>query len=183
MSTQDFDGIVSSAQPTRSERGEISWKRYGVYKATIIVRDFCFGMPKTKKRNNRFQATAETLISTLPDDANPFLVETSERLLDLHRTIENTEARRRLEKWARNTIILYLICVFLLVIANGVSRIIWSDIFKESGFISDFVMNVILSTTTINIIGLGVLVLKGHFPQKESKDKKKNESSPTSSQS
>lgn len=181
MNIQDFDGIVSSAQPTRSDSTDISWKRYGIYKATVTARDFCFGKPKTKKRYSRFQATAETLISTLPEDANPFLVETSERLLNLHRTIENTEARRRLEKWARNTIILYLICVFILVIANGASRIIWPSIFKEAGFISDFVMNVILSTTTINIIGLGVLVLKGHFPQKENKDNKdnKNESSST----
>ena len=30
-------------------------------------------------------------------------------------------------------------------------------------------MTVILSTTTINIVGLGFIVLKGHFPQEKEK--------------
>lgn len=77
----------------------------------------------------------------------------------------NSSARQRLEAWACKTIIIYLVCVLLLVILNGVSRLIWPEIFTEQGFISDNVMYVILSTTTVNIIGLGVIVLKGHFPQ------------------
>ena len=44
------------------------------------------------------------------------------------------------------------------------SQIVWPEHFDKHGFITDTVMTVILSTTTINIIGLGVIVLKGHFP-------------------
>ena len=44
------------------------------------------------------------------------------------------------------------------------------------GFISDSVLTVILTTTTINVIGLGVIVLKGHFSYKEEPN---TESKPT----
>lgn len=83
----------------------------------------------------------------------------------------NSSARQRLEAWACKTIIIHLVCVLLLVILNGVSRLIWPKIFTEQGFISDNVMYVILSTTTVNIIGLGVIVLKGHFPQRHGSKK------------
>ena len=51
-----------------------------------------------------------------------------------------------------------------MVLLNGMSQIVWPEHFDKHGFITDTVMTVILSTTTINIIGLGVIVLKGHFP-------------------
>lgn len=86
------------------------------------------------------------------------------------RIMDDTKARRRLERWARNTIVAYLAAVFLLVIMNG-AWIIWNDVFTDHGFISDTAMTVILSTTTINIIGLEVIVLKGHFPNYNHNDK------------
>lgn len=108
-----------------------------------------------------FLITAKDLLMTNTHDA--FILEASRKLLGQQRTMDNTKARRRLEGWARKVIIWYLGLVGVLVVLNGVSRIIWPDIFKGQGFISDTVMTVILSTTTINIIGLGVIVLRGHF--------------------
>lgn len=99
------------------------------------------------------------------------MIETSRKLLIQQRIMDDTKARRRLERWARNTIVAYLAAVFLLVIMNGASRIIWNDVFTDHGFISDTAMTVIPSTTTINIIGLGVIVLKGHFPNYNHNDK------------
>lgn len=109
-----------------------------------------------------FSNTAQELIANNTQDS--FIIETSRKLLVQQRIIDDTKARRRLERWARNTIICYLMTVFALVVLNGVSRIVWPDVFSRHGFISDTVMTVILSTTTINIIGLGVIVLRGHFP-------------------
>lgn len=50
------------------------------------------------------------------------------------------------------------------------TEIIGSGMSVKRGFISDSIMTVILSTTTINIIGVGVIVLKRHFDK--SKDNK-----------
>lgn len=147
------------------------WGRHGGYYLALAIRGFFLGPPRPsipKSKNSRFKFVAEQLISTLPDnDADPIITGTSEKLLEQHRTIENTEARRRLEKWACRTIILYLISVFALLVLNGLSRVLWPDVFKESGFISDTVMYVILSTTTVNVIGLGLIVLRGHFQSNE----------------
>ena len=52
------------------------------------------------------------------------------------RIMDDTKARRRLERWARNTIVAYLAAVFLLVIMNGASRIIWNDVFTDHGFVN-----------------------------------------------
>lgn len=89
------------------------------------------------------------------------------------RMLEDTRARRRLERWATKAIAYYLVCVFLLIVVNGVVLILnpietteiigSSGVLVKRGFISDSIMTVILTTTTINIIGLGVIVLKGHF--------------------
>lgn len=88
----------------------------------------------------------------------------SESVVSLHRVIENTHARRRLEKWSLRVIAAYLLAVFLIIVLN------YADIpaiglpwFK----IGEKVMIAILTTTTANIIGLGLIVLRGHFLAKE----------------
>lgn len=180
---EEFNRIVDSAMPNNQtatspiKNGCPLWVRHGAYYFSINCWRFIVGPKKIKEprqKDSRFKFVAEQLISTLPDNAKPFVISTSAKLLSQHRTIENTEARRRLERWACWTIIVYLISVFLLVVLNGLSRVIWPGIFKHEGFISDSVLYVILSTTTINIIGLGLIVLKGHFPpESDSKKKKK----------
>lgn len=115
-----------------------------------------------QKKEEFFITSAQELLANNTNDA--FIIDSSRKLLVQQRIMEDTNARRRLEKWARNTIIIYLLIVFLLVLLNGMSQIVWPEHFDKHGFITDTVMTVILSTTTINIIGLGVIVLKGHFP-------------------
>lgn len=147
-------------------------KHGGYFLITFIWR-FIFGPAKAKtpkSRDSQFKFIAEQLISTIPENDNGLITSTTKKLLDQHRTIENTQARRRLEKWACWVIAFYLIMVFTLVIINGLSRVIWPNVFVDRDFISDTVMYVILSTTTVNIIGLGIIVLKGHFPGDEKKD-------------
>ena len=88
------------------------------------------------------------------------------RYTKLNRVHENTKARRRLEKWASKVIGWYLIIVLLVVLANYCSTL-------PFGFtlcIPDNVICLILTTTTVNIIGLGLIVLRGHFPNKDNKE-------------
>ncbi|WP_143260798.1 hypothetical protein [Alistipes sp. An66] len=79
------------------------------------------------------------------------------RFIELHRITENTSARKRLEKWARRTIQWYLIIVGIIIIAQGLQFI----------NLSDTIFIAILTTTTVNILGLGFIILRGHFPNKE----------------
>lgn len=88
------------------------------------------------------------------------MIDKCHHFIKLHRIIENTSARKRLEKWAKRVIVLYLLVVLMLVVFDSIVENTWFEI-------SDTVMITILSTTTVNIIGLGLIVLRGHFPQKD----------------
>ena len=98
-------------------------------------------------------------IKTLVDKENitqrpPEDIKLVRDLIKLHRILENTRARRRLERWSLLIISLYLLCVLGIVLATY---------FYESLKIPDSVMIAILTTTTANIIGLGFIILRGHF--------------------
>ena len=106
-------------------------------------------------------------------------------LTNIHRLFENTKARQRLERWASRVIVFYLLIVLWIVLANYISieysgsLNFMNDITVE---IPDKIMFTILSTTTINIIGLGLIVLRGHFLSKDKEEnngrkKKKNRKS------
>ena len=81
------------------------------------------------------------------------------KLIRLHRIVENTRARRRLERWSLRVIGAYLLIVMAIVIANYIN--IDMNIFdvKINFDIPSEIMITILSTTTVNIIGLGLIVL------------------------
>ncbi|WP_289759205.1 hypothetical protein [uncultured Duncaniella sp.] len=170
-STNPFDEAVAS--DSRSNSKLVLWLKHGAYSFTLFVWEYFTGPRKPKQpksKDSQFKFIAERLITTLPDNPDQLTVDTTKQLLEQHRTIENTQARRRLERWACWAIVIYLACVFLLLIFNGVSRVLWPNIFtSDKPLFSDNVLYVILSTTTVNILGLGFIVLKGHFPQKEDK--------------
>lgn len=91
----------------------------------------------------------------------------SRSVVHLHRIIENTHARRRLERWSLRVIRDYLLIVLGIIICTY-ARIPFLKLpFLE---IPDNIMVAILTTTTANIIGLGLIVLRGHFLAKK-KDK------------
>ena len=168
---------------SRNITKRFDWE-YGAYNVFCYVRNFFLGEPKTPKNPSKFSDLAETLISSIPDNPGSELLNSSGKLLEQQRMLEDTRARRRLEKWATRVIVWYLLAVFILIIVNGLVLIFhpietdeiinWGTANAPKGFISDSIMTIILSTTTINIIGLGLIVLRGHFPQK---DKNKKEQS------
>lgn len=163
---------MSDVFETRSNTEKCFKWKYGFRDSITIIKDFFRG-PQKSVRHNTFAETAETLMEIissgegemLREDIDKILVE-SEKLLKQQRITDDTWARRRLEKWATRVIAWYLILVFFLIVATGIFHITGEEI----DFISDQVMIVVLSTTTINIIGLGVIVLKGHFYKESKKD-------------
>lgn len=158
----------------KSPYAHLSWKYYGVWRCMCTVKCFFVGRKPPKPETNTFSDLAETLMSNV-ESGDVAILDKSKELIKLQREVENTRARRRLERWACKIIVLYLVFVFLLILLNGLSQIYFKEVFRDHGFISDTVMTVILSTTTVNIIGLGVIILRGHFdkPEKKSTTDKK----------
>lgn len=113
--------------------------------------------------------TVNTLLDSETTDEN---INKCKELTHLHRVIENTKARRRLEKWSLRVIALYLFVVLSIVV------LCYSKIPFVSGFVQinipPNIMITILSTTTVNIIGLGLIVLRGHFLANDKSNKVKD---------
>lgn len=147
-------------EPKHISKPEFQW-RYGFYSLVSILKDFFRGPHKPKNVHERFSETAESIIVQFSDRVDsPQMLEASRALLEQQRIQDNSHARRRLERWATRTISWYLIVVAVLVVSNGIVSMFTHN---HDGFISSGIMAGILSTTTINVIGLGFIVLKGHF--------------------
>jgi len=152
-----FDSITEKAGACHNVR-----LRYGFHDVAEAVRAFFVGPFKGQGSSDVFVDTAQTIV--MQGDVTSETIEASKHLLEQQRMLEDTRARRRLERWATRTITWYLVVVLALVIANG---IVSSVSGKEGTFITGGIMTVVLTTTTINVIGLGLIVLRGHFPQKD----------------
>lgn len=156
-------------ETNKSPYSHLSWKYYGAYRCIGTIKCFILGQRKIKSETNTFSETAEALISA-NDKADTQTLKAGRDLLRLQRDVENTRARRRLERWACKVIVAYLLLVFILLLLNGASMIWFPNVFYKHGFISDNVFITILSTTTINILGLVVIVLRGHFETGKNKN-------------
>lgn len=120
---------------------------------------------KKEKKELKLLDLVQILIESSPTHEN---ILKSQELIQLHRIIENTKARRRLEKWSLMVIALYLVVVLLIVISCYTELHDASILFGVKSSIPSNIMIAILTTTTANIIGLGLIVLRGHFLAKES---------------
>lgn len=135
------------------------------------VKQFFSSPYKREKRELNVLDSIQTLLESEPTDEN---INKCQELSKLHRMVENTKARRRLEKWSLRVIAWYLIIV-LVVVFLSYTKICWLNILE----IKPQIMIAVLTTTTVNIIGLGLIVLRGHFLANdalnsiENEDKKK----------
>lgn len=147
---------------------EVVWYYYithlGYYSSHIIRCFFRHPLRKDKKDLELLEQVRSLLEVEVNDDN----IEKSRLIVGLHRVVENTHARRRLERWSLRVIAVYLAIVFALVLCT------YANIpFLGFPFISipNDIMIAILTTTTANIIGLGLIVLRGHFLANEDKNK------------
>lgn len=122
---------------------------------------FLFKNPiKKPKRELNLLEQVEVLINT--GEAN-IVIEYCEKYIYLHRIVENTRARRRLERWITRLISIYLLMVLTLITASYI--FMWN---LHLG-----VIITILSSTTINIVALGYILVRGLFHEHEENDIKK----------
>ena len=82
-------------------------------------------------------------------------LESQARRYENERYREDTESRKSLSLWARWVVSIYLNCVILILLFN------FSYL-----HLSDAVLIALLGTTTLNVLGLMYIVLKGYFAAK-----------------
>lgn len=156
-----IDKLFEEEKKNGKKKGEnLTAKHFG-YHIIDAIRQFFSSPFKKEKRELNVLDSIQTLLESEPTDEN---INKCQELSKLHRMVENTKARRRLEKWSLRVIAWYLIIVFIIVMLCY-TNIKWLHIIEVPWKI----MITILSTTTVNIIGLGLIVLRGHFLANEDK--------------
>ena len=121
---------------------------------------------KTKRELNLLEQV-EVLINTGEGEN---IITYCEKYIYLHRIVENTRARRRLERWITRLISSYLLFVFVLIALS----------YLLSWNLHLGVIITILSTTTINIVALGYILVRGLFHEHEEEDIKRENPRETS---
>lgn len=178
MRQRPFDPLSELARITglleHEEEEKVKWWQYGTHFGSYsfyIIRCFFRHPLKKEKKDLELLEQVRSLLDVEVNDAN---IAKSRMIVGLHRIVENTHARRRLERWSLRVIAIYLAIVLGLVVCT------YADIpFLGLPFIKipDKIMIAVLSTTTANIIGLGLIVLRGHFLANEDKRIKETDNS------
>lgn len=143
-------------------KGKLRWYHYIIHLGYYVPYwiKFFFGEPfKEPKKDLNILDIVKTLLDSETTQEN---LDKCRELTKLHRVVENTKARRRLEKWSLRVIATYLLVMLLIVFCCYTDLPLLRDGHLTFS-IPDTIMVTLLSTTTINIIGLGLIVLRGHF--------------------
>jgi Asp-tRNA(Asn)/Glu-tRNA(Gln) amidotransferase A subunit family amidase len=80
----------------------------------------------------------------------------------LERFQENSTFRKELTSWAKDVVVIYMIVVGIITLT-----------YKKWDFIDPEVMMTILGTTTLNVLGLMAIVLRGYFNESNKGNKRK----------
>lgn len=153
-----------------NEHCHIKWYHYFIHLGYYLPYWIRFFFSKPFNRPNQVKDLdlldqVKLMLDVQADASDAIIIDKCKKFIHLHRIIENTRARRRLEKWASRIIATYLFVVLCIVLCNYIHiPIIANNINLK---ITDQVIIIILSTTTVNIIGLGLIVLRGHFLSKD----------------
>lgn len=146
------------------------FSKNGAYNLTQRFKQFFCGPSKAMPRKDLNIVEQISVLLEHGDEITDDEIHRVHILTNIHRLFENTKARQRLERWASRVIVFYLLIVLWIVLSNYVC-IEYSGSLEFMNNITiaipDKIMFTILSTTTINIIGLGLIVLRGHFLSKD----------------
>jgi len=109
------------------------------------------------ERLDQYKSIIDSPPSYTPDnnDIDDNDLSTQDKLI---RTLQNkryesdTQDRKWLAEWATTAVSIWLLFVLLILIAN-----------HGNIHLSDTVLSMLLGTTTLNVLGLSFIVLRGHF--------------------
>lgn len=160
----DFsNSLISEELPNftidRQENQDIPWRCF-FYKIWYNIA-YTFKNPfKEFKPELNLLEQVEVLINNTGNSGE--VIDYCEKYIYLHRIIENTRARRRLERWVTRLISTYLLIVFTLITISYILK--WN--------LPLSVVITILSTTTVNIVALGYILVRGLFHENEGDETK-----------
>jgi hypothetical protein len=86
-------------------------------------------------------------------DIDAASIDDQKALLEAKRYSSDTYDRKWLAKWTAYTVTIWLIMVLATLILNNILKL----------GLSDSVIITLLGTTTLNVLGLSFIVLRGHF--------------------
>ncbi|WP_109831389.1 hypothetical protein [Reichenbachiella versicolor] len=86
-------------------------------------------------------------------DSDSLSSQIERKKLESKRYESDTKDRKWLAIWTATIVSLWLLCVILILVKNESSKL----------DLSDTVLVTLLGTTTLNVLGLPYIVLKGHF--------------------
>lgn len=164
--TSDNDALrITEGLDQKMDSQSIPW-RNGIYKLWWNFTQLFKNPFKERKKELRLLDQVSIIIS----EGNPEdVADTCEKYISLHRIVENTRARKRLEKWITRLIFSYLTVILFIVLVSGLE-----DYAKRHGFpyihFDIKVLVVLLTTTTVNIVALGFILTRGLFHEHEKKD-------------
>lgn len=161
---EDFDNFEQYFNASIEENDiTIPWK-HCFYKIYFNIRRLFYSPLKSVRRKEDLNLISQvSILLQTEQSTDKETISKCTQLISLHRHMENTSARKRLECWAKRIISIYLFVVLLILLMVGGLFDRWDIYFR----LNTEVIIVLLSTTTINIIGLGLIVLRGHFEQKK----------------
>lgn len=174
QSSQADDPLKDALSESTSLRNDdvIPWSNL-FYKIWWNIRRLFTNPFKEKKKELRLLDQVGIIISE--GDAVK-VAETCEKYIALHRIVENTRARRRLERWVTRLIVGYLLIVFILVLTNSFSPWLAYKSLPNMKMDTSIVI-ALLTTTTVNIVALGLILVRGLFHEHEDKDMSKEKPS------
>lgn len=152
-SSKDDDLFGGVRDERADDRKKAIRLRYAFADICHIIWRFFAGEPKGRNGEDRYER--RFIADAMSSDPRMM----AERL-EAQKIVNGTFARRRLEKWVTRIIVCYLAIVAALAVADGIVYVVSP---QDKKMFSDAVLITILSTTTVNILGMAFIVLKGHF--------------------
>lgn len=106
------------------------------------------------KNGNTLEATLSKIKDRLPTskDVDSEGLDLQRKRYENQRYRDDTQNRKKLTIWAATVVSMYLVVVFAMLMLN-----------HNYFHLSETVLSVLLGTTTLNVLGLMYIVLKGYF--------------------
>lgn len=102
---------------------------------------------------NKLNSLPKNSNNDLDIDSDDLKIQRKTKLLEAERYSSDTKDRKWLAIWTTRVVLGWLVAVMIVLILNKKCEI----------NLSDNVLITLLGTTTLNVLGLSFIVLKGHF--------------------
>lgn len=96
---ESVEDIFQRSKNVDNPSKPIQWDKHGWYKLQHTVSEFIYGPNISEEL--RLLEEVQILLNNAPTDKSESLMRKCHYFIKMHRIVENTKARRRLETWAK----------------------------------------------------------------------------------